>query len=152
MLQNLHSNRTTEREYVSRYTLHPRHLWHLSGCRTIMKINHILPVEVESSTIWKTSTVKWGDLDLFLVYFMILNLCHHSTTWHSEYMTLPSLSWLEKHDFCWPSFLVFLRLQIWEVAISERSDLKLCWIKWIPVVPFFTAAIRGHQNYWSIKN
>ena len=57
------------------------------------------------------ATIKWGDLDLFLVYFMTsyLTTYNHSTTWHSEYIqplnhltlriygTVPSLSWLKKH-------------------------------------------------------
>ena len=105
-----------------------------------------------------TSTVKWGDLDLFLVYFMISYLT--ATTqppdtqniWHCVLTLLIK----KTRDFRSPCrvFSLFKPVNMWEVAISEMGS----WLgpilntKLIPVVVFIAAAIAGLMNYWSIKN
>ena len=82
-------------------------------------------------TYWPT--IKWGNLDLFLVYFMISYL--------RIYHIVTSVSWLKKKcNFQSPLLLVFISLQTWEVNMSEMRWLDpTLQLKIIPLVTFFTA-------------
>ena len=58
------------------------------------------------------STIKWGDFDLFLIYFMISYLTATTRPFDTQNLRHCALTLLIKktHDFWSPSFLVFLSL------------------------------------------
>ena len=87
---------------------------------------------------------------ILVIFYDLLPHCNHSTTtWHSEYMALCPYSALlikKTCNFRSPSFLVFLSLQTWEVAISEMGWLgPILDMKLIPVVVFFSCNSRANE-------
>ena len=79
-------------------------------------------------------------------YFWEVSHCNHSTTWHSEYMIVPSLSWLQKTWFSITLVSSLSKSANMSLNFSNRVIGPILNSKFIPLCSFlYTCNSRSYE-------